>query len=60
MNRDELIALVSQTAGIADHKANDILFAIEAAGFAIVPVVASEDCDKALSIDAYTRVKIYP
>lgn len=43
MTREELIALVGQTAGIADHKANDILFAIEAAGFAIVPVVPSFD-----------------
>ena len=41
MTREELVTLAAQAAFLPDDKADEVLSAIEAAGFAIVPVVAS-------------------
>jgi hypothetical protein len=42
MTREELVTLAAQAAFLPDDKADEMLSAIEAAGFAIVPVVASD------------------
>jgi hypothetical protein len=42
MTREELVTLAAQAAFLPDDKAEEMLSAIEAAGFAIVPVVPSE------------------
>jgi hypothetical protein len=43
MKRDELAQLIARNAFVSDQTARDILRAIESAGFAIVPMVASEN-----------------
>jgi predicted CoA-binding protein len=47
MTREELVTLAAQAAFLPDDKAEEVLSAIEAAGFAIVPVVPSEGIELA-------------